>query len=85
MKNEDLVEEYPREFEITQFEKVLVTARRAKDLHRGQKAPLLESERKAPYVALEEFNEGMLATTYVEEEAPLAVAAEDNEDSEEDE
>ncbi|MEE8394744.1 MAG: DNA-directed RNA polymerase subunit omega [bacterium] len=84
MKNEDLVEEYPREYETTQFEKVLVSAQRAKDIHRGHKQPLVESERKAPYVALEEYNEDIIHLVYHEEEPPEAIAA-GSEESEEEE
>jgi DNA-directed RNA polymerase subunit K/omega len=39
----NLVEEYPKDAELTQFEKVLVAARRAKDLHKGSKMPLLDT------------------------------------------
>lgn len=84
MKNEDLVEEYPREYETTQFEKVLVSARRAKDIHRGHKQALVESERKPAYVALEEYNKNIIHLMYPEEEPPEAIAA-GSEESEEEE
>ncbi|HUJ73992.1 MAG TPA: DNA-directed RNA polymerase subunit omega [bacterium] len=80
-----LVEEYPKKSELTQFEKVLVAARRAKDLHRGQQAQLVESEHKEPYVALEELREGKIHRVYREEEpAELAApAAEETEEEDE--
>ena len=40
MDNPELVEEYPREYELTQFEKIQVAATRAKDLHNANKTPL---------------------------------------------
>ena len=42
MDNPELVEEYPREYELTQFEKIQVAAKRAKDLHNANKTPLVE-------------------------------------------
>ena len=81
MDNPILVEEFPREYEDTQFEKVKVAAKRAKDLHNVQKTPLLESSHKAAYVALEEFNAGMIGIVYKEEEPPPMIA----EDAEEEE
>ena len=57
MDNPELVEEYPREYETTQFEKILVAARRAKDLHNDDRAPMVFSDRKAAYVALQEIKE----------------------------
>ena len=78
-----LVENYPKQPEMTQFEKVLVAAKRAKDLHNGGKVPLIDMEHKAPYAALEELRDGAILRVYREEEpAPVVVAApeEDEED-----
>ena len=55
-----LVENYPAEYELTQFEKVLVAARRAKDLHRGDAHALLDEVGKASYIALLEFERGLV-------------------------
>ncbi len=82
--NPDLVEEYPREYESTQFEKILVAARRAKDIHNLQKSPLLDSDRKPPYVALEEMKSNMINSVYREDE-PAELVAKRSEEPEEDE
>lgn len=81
MNNPELVEEFPREYERTQFEKIKVAAKRAKDLHNSQKTPLVDSGRTAPYVALEELNSGMIKMVYREEE-PIPVIAEETEEEE---
>jgi len=72
-----LVEEYPKDTQLTQFEKVLVAAKRAKDLHKGTRGPVVESDHKDTYIALEELKAGAIHSTYKEEEpgelpAPLA-------------
>jgi DNA-directed RNA polymerase subunit K/omega len=83
MDNPELVEEYPREFETTQFEKVLVAAKRAKDLHNQARAPLIESERKIPYVALQEVREAKINPAYRKE--PVELIGEEGDDNEEEE
>ncbi len=84
MDNPILVEEFPREYEHTQFEKIKVTARRAKDLHNSQKTPLVDSNRSAAYVALEEYNQGKIRTVYKQEEPPPVIAG-DGEDGDDEE
>lgn len=69
MDNPELIEEYPQVYEMTQFEKILVAARRAKDLHNDDRAPMVFSDRKAGYLALQEIREKKIKMTYrVEEE-----------------
>jgi len=78
-----LVEDYRKDNTLTQFEKVLISARRAKDLHNGGKVVLVETERKPSYAALEELKEGVILPVYREPEAaqlPPAVAEEDEEE-----
>jgi DNA-directed RNA polymerase omega subunit len=78
-----LIEEYPKDAEVTQFEKVLVAARRAKDLHRGTKVPLLETEHKDTYIALEEIRAKKIYSSYREEEPtelPAPAAEEEEEE-----
>lgn len=84
MDNPVLVEEFPREYENTQFEKIKVAAKRAKDLHNSQKTPLVDSERTAAYVALEEYNEGKIRIIYKQEEPPPVIAR-DRENGEDEE
>ena len=84
MENPELVEEYPRDFELTQFEKILVASKRAKDLHNFDKAPMVEIDRKAPYIALEELREDQIQTVYREEQ-PVKKIGEDGEETEEEE
>jgi DNA-directed RNA polymerase omega subunit len=78
-----LVENYPKQPELTQFEKVLISARRAKDLHNGGKVPLVETEHKPAYAALEELRDGILRRIYREPEpvqiAPAATEEDDDE------
>jgi DNA-directed RNA polymerase omega subunit len=82
----DLVEEYPREYEMTQFEKVLVAAKRAKDLHLGKAAQLVPSEHKHPYMALEELKETAITIAYREEEPKAALPLDaDDADGDDDE
>jgi DNA-directed RNA polymerase omega subunit len=78
-----LVEEYPKDPTLTQFEKVLVAAKRAKDLHKGTRSQLVESEHKDTYVALEELKTDSIHSSYKEEEPselPAPVAEEEEED-----
>ena len=83
MENRELVEEYPREYEMTQFEKILVAAKRAKDLHTGRRAALVDF-RKESYQAIQEINEGRLELIYKEDEpvAALDLDADDGDDEE---
>lgn len=81
MDNPDLVEEYPRDFKMTQFEKIIVAAKRAKDLHNHDKAAMVDSQRKIPYVALEELRQDEIKAIYREEEK-VELLAEDSEDEE---
>jgi DNA-directed RNA polymerase subunit K/omega len=78
----DLVEEYPRNPKITQFEKVLVAAHRAKDLHDHDKVELAHNHFTAAYTALEEMKEGIILSVYREEE-PAALLEDDSDDGEE--
>lgn len=77
----ELVEEYPRDYKATLFEKVLMAAKRAKALHAG-KMPLLSSLHKDTYLALEEIRNGKLNLAYREEELPqeLAYVSDDGDD-----
>ena len=83
MSNLVLIEEYPKDAAITQFEKVLVAAKRAKDLHRGTKVPLLETEHKYTYIALEEIRAEKIHLSYREDEPselPAPAAEEEEEE-----
>jgi DNA-directed RNA polymerase subunit K/omega len=77
----ELVEEYPKDYKSTLFEKVLMAAKRTKALHNG-KMPLLPSIKKDTYLALEEAKHGKIALAYREEEPPqeLAYVSEDGDD-----
>jgi DNA-directed RNA polymerase omega subunit len=82
MTNLNLVEEYPKDAKLTQFEKVLVAAKRAKDLHKGTKVPLLETEHKDTYIALEEMRAQKILSSYREDDTAelLAPAVEEEEE-----
>ena len=83
MSNVTLIEEYPKDAELTQFEKVLVAAKRAKDLHKGTKVPLIETEHKDTYSALEELKVKKIHASYREDEPaelPAPVTEEEEED-----
>lgn len=80
----DLVEEYPREPELTQFEKILVAARRAKDLHNSDKIPMADNHITSGYLALQELRDGKILRTYQQDEPTLEIAADDSDDDEED-
>lgn len=69
----ELVEEYPKDYKSTLFEKVLMAAKRAKALHNG-KMPLLPSIKKDTYLALEEAKQSMIVLAYRDEEPQQAVA-----------
>jgi DNA-directed RNA polymerase subunit K/omega len=81
----DLVEEYPREIEQTQFEKILVAARRAKDLHDHDKIALSYNHYTAPYLALVELREGKITPVYREEDPTEGLPEEESEENEEEE
>ncbi|HKI99644.1 MAG TPA: DNA-directed RNA polymerase subunit omega [bacterium] len=81
----DLVEEFPKEPTMTQFEKIIVVSRRAKDLHDHDKVELVHDHFTAPYIALQELREGFIRPVYREEEEPVAVLEDDSEDAEEEE
>jgi len=80
----DLIEEFPRNPGYTQFEKILVAAKRAKDLHEEDRAPLAHNHLTAAYTALQEYKEGAILPTYREEQ-PVPLIEEEPEDSEEEE
>lgn len=80
-----LVEEYPREIELTQFEKILVAARRAKDLHDHDKIALAYNHYTAPYLALEELREGKITPVYREEDPTEGLPEAESEENEEEE
>ncbi|HEX7927021.1 MAG TPA: DNA-directed RNA polymerase subunit omega [bacterium] len=80
-----LVENYPKQAELTQFEKVLISARRAKDLHNGGKVPLVETEHKPAYAALEELRDGILRRIYREPEPEQITTAAPEADDDDDE
>ncbi|MDH4224487.1 MAG: DNA-directed RNA polymerase subunit omega [Deltaproteobacteria bacterium] len=63
----DLVEEYPKSFDMTLFEKIIMASKRAKDLHRGHE-PLVHSPHKDTYVALEEINTDKITLEYRDDE-----------------
>jgi DNA-directed RNA polymerase subunit K/omega len=78
-----LIEEYPKDVQLTQFEKVLVAAKRCKDLHKGTRMALVDSEHKDTYVALEELKTQAIHSSYQEEEPselPAPVAEEEEEE-----
>jgi DNA-directed RNA polymerase subunit K/omega len=79
----ELVEEFPKEPKLTQFEKILVAARRAKDLHDHDKIELAHDHFTAPYTALQELKEGKIRPAYREEEEPAPLLEDDSEDAEE--
>ena len=85
MSDLDLVEDYPREYEMTQFEKVLLAAKRAKDLHVGRAAQLVPSTHKHPYMALEEIKEGAVGLEYRTEEPVAGLPGEADDGDEDDE
>jgi len=80
-----LVEEYPKRYESTQFEKVIMASRRAKDLHTGKSVGLVPSEHKVPYLALEEIKNHAVELVYREDEPEAELLADEAEESEEEE
>lgn len=82
MSNMELVEEYPKEIEMTMFEKVIMASKRAKDLHRGQNE-LVDSFHRDTYVSIEEINKGYIKLEYREEApAPMLSDAHDGDEEE---
>jgi DNA-directed RNA polymerase subunit K/omega len=79
----ELVEEFPKEPKITQFEKIIVAAKRAKDLHDHDKIELAHTHFTAPYTALQELNEAIILPVYREEEEPTVLVEDDSEDADE--
>lgn len=69
----DLVEEYPQFPKYTQFEKVLIAAKRAKSLHNDDRVPYVHDLISAGYTALAEYNQGILKPVY-KDAGPEAVA-----------
>ena len=80
----DLVEEYPREPELTQFEKVIIAARRAKDLHNSDKIPMADNHLTSGFLALQELRDGKIRPVYNTEESTLEVAMDDSDEDDED-
>ena len=74
----DLVEEYPKDYETTLFEKIIMASRRAKDLARG-KAPLIDSIHRETYLAIEEIREGYLGLVYRDDDEIKALEVETEE------
>lgn len=82
----DLVEEFPKFPEYTQFEKILVAARRAKDIHdRGKMTVVEDVHHSAAYTALSELNAQRLDMVYREEEPPPLIASDDDGDGDDEE
>ena len=80
----ELVEEFPREPKLTQFEKIIIAARRAKDLHDHDKVEMVHSQLTAPYTALQELRQGMIRVVYTAvEEQPVVVEEAEDADEEE--
>ena len=76
----DLVEDYPKERQMTQFERILLAAKRAKDIHDHNKASLVDNHLTAPYLALQELQYGMIELAYSEEEPVDQIAVDDDSD-----
>ena len=79
----DLVEEFPINPTLTQFEKILIAVKRAKDLHEEDKVQLVFNHHTSPYLALQEIRDGMITPVYREEEPPVEKIAEDSDDGDE--
>lgn len=78
----DLVEEFPINPELTQFEKILIAVKRAKDLHEEDKAQLVYNHHTSPYLALQELRDGMITAAYREEQPPSEQIEDDGDDEE---
>ena len=68
----DLVEEYPKEYKMTLFEKIIIASKRAKDLHEG-KTPLIPTDHTSAYQAIEEIKEGAIELIYRDGEDEAAI------------
>ena len=77
----DLVEEYPKDYKTTLFEKIIMASRRAKNLARG-KAPLIDSIHRETYMAIEEIREGYIGLVYRDDDETKALEAETEESEE---
>lgn len=84
INNPVLIEEYPREYTVTQFEKIIITAKRAKDIHNLGKTPLVDTEHKAGYLALEELQKGKILPVYRAEDPVQALPAAQEDDDDDD-
>lgn len=79
----DLVEEFPINPSLTQFEKILIAVKRAKDLHEEDKVQLVFNHHTSPYLALQELRDGMITAVYREEEPEVEKIEEDADEGEE--
>ncbi len=80
----DLIEEFPKNPPYTQFEKILIAARRAKDLHDEDRAPLAHDHLTAPYIALQELRDELILPSY-QEDPPADLVEDESEDGDEEE
>lgn len=67
MSEFDLVEEHPKEVGFSQFERIVLAAKRAKDIHNLNRTSLVDTHHKAAYTALLELQQGMITPVYREE------------------
>ena len=79
----DLVEEFPINPTLTQFEKILIAVKRAKDLHEEDKVQLVFNHHTPPYLALQEIRDGMITPVYREEEPPVEQIGEEADEGDE--
>ncbi|MCH8075038.1 MAG: DNA-directed RNA polymerase subunit omega [SAR324 cluster bacterium] len=79
----DLVEEFPIKPSLTQFEKILIAVKRAKDLHEEDKVQLVFNHHTSPYLALQEIRDGLITPVYREEEPPVEQIQGDADDGDE--
>ena len=78
----DLVEEFPIKPSLTQFEKILIAVKRAKDLHEEDKVQMVFNHHTSPYLALQEIRDGLITAVYREEEPPVEQIEEDSDEGE---
>lgn len=81
----DLVEEFPINPTLTQFEKILIAVKRAKDLHEEDKVQLVFNHHTSPYLALQEIRDGLIIPVYREEEPPVEQIGEESDEGDEEE
>lgn len=79
----DLVEEFPINPTLTQFEKILIAVKRAKDLHEEDKVQLVFNHHTSPYLALQEIRDGLIIPVYREEEPPVEQIGEESDEGDE--